>query len=65
MSRLTFSRGESWSIGGPQASLLGSPIVGKADGLSGSHNKYESDASPGRGGIFSVQISLNATGISD
>lgn len=42
--------GQSWSIGGKQKQTLSSPLVGAGDGLSGSHNKYESDASPGRGG---------------
>lgn len=28
---------------------LTSQILGAGDGLSGSHDKYESDASPGRG----------------
>lgn len=42
----------SWSIGGPQPSSLLSPLaglLGQPTGLSGSHNKYESDASPTRG----------------
>lgn len=42
--------GDTWSIGGKQPQTLTSPIIGPGDGLSGSHNKYESDASPGRGG---------------
>ncbi|KAK7443760.1 hypothetical protein VKT23_015543 [Stygiomarasmius scandens] len=38
-----------WSIGGSVHGLLG---IGSSDGLSGSHNKYESDASSGRGDAF-------------
>jgi hypothetical protein len=41
---------QTWSIGGPPPPLLGLPILGKGNGLSGSHNKYEADASAGRGG---------------
>ena len=45
----------SWSIGGaPPASLL-SPLgslIGEPTGLTGSHNKYENDASPGRGDLY-------------
>lgn len=41
---------QTWSIGGAPQPVLGLPILGKGDGLSGSHNKYEGDASPGRGG---------------
>ena len=44
-----FHSGDTWSIGGKQPQTLTSPILGAGDGLSGSHNKYESDASPGRG----------------
>ncbi|MCJ1235939.1 hypothetical protein MMC14_003914 [Varicellaria rhodocarpa] len=44
--------GETWSIGGPPPPNLITPVTGKADGLSGSHNKYESDASPGRGDYY-------------
>lgn len=39
-----------WSIGGKANAIIDLPILGPADGLSGSHNKYEGDASPGRGG---------------
>lgn len=57
--------GDTWSIGGKQPQTLISPIIGPGDGLSGSHNKYESDASPGRGGkqeasnLFFVPYLLN------
>ncbi|KAL9067670.1 MAG: hypothetical protein Q9161_006752 [Pseudevernia consocians] len=44
--------GDTWSIGGKQPQTLTSPIVGAGDGLSGSHNKYESDASPTRGDYY-------------
>ncbi|KAI9791138.1 MAG: hypothetical protein M1833_001697 [Piccolia ochrophora] len=42
---------QEWSIGGPQPRGI-IPIIGPADGLSGSHNKYEGDASPGRGDYY-------------
>ncbi|PQE08453.1 hypothetical protein CJF30_00005322 [Rutstroemia sp. NJR-2017a BBW] len=44
----------SWSIGGPpSASLLSSVgLLGTPQGLSGSHNKYESDASPTRPDLY-------------
>ena len=41
---------QTWSIGKAPPTVLGSPALGIGDGLSGSHNKYEGDASPGRGG---------------
>lgn len=43
----------SWSIGGEQSTLLGlTGLISKPQGLSGSHNKYESDSSPSRGDSF-------------
>lgn len=41
-----------WSIGGPDSavSLLG--LLGTPQGISGSHNKYEGDASPTRGDLY-------------
>ncbi|KAK0127152.1 hypothetical protein ONS96_006705 [Cadophora gregata f. sp. sojae] len=44
----------SWSIGGPPpAGLLGSVgLLGTPQGISGSHNKYESDASPSRPDLY-------------
>lgn len=47
-----------WSIGGAPEPILGLPILGKGDGLSGSHNKYEADASVSRGGM-SIRTRLN------
>lgn len=47
--------GTSWSIGGPPtASQIGglSGLLGQSYGISGSHNKYESDASPTRGDLY-------------
>lgn len=43
----------SYSIGGPVFSLtnLGG-LLGEPQGLSGSHNKYEGDASPTRGDLY-------------
>jgi hypothetical protein len=45
----------SWSIGGPpSASLLSvtAGLLGTPQGISGSHNKYESDASPTRPDLY-------------
>lgn len=45
--------GLQWSIGGPSNALpapLG--LLGQPQGISGSHNKYESDASPTRGDLY-------------
>lgn len=44
---------QQWSIGGPQngvSSVLG--ILGAGDGLTGSHNKYETDSSPMRPDLY-------------
>lgn len=49
-SKLITTSGRTWSIGGPQPQTIISPILGAGDGLSGSHNKYESDGSVTRGG---------------
>lgn len=45
---------QTWSIGGAPPPLPGLPIIGSGNGLSGSHNKYETDASPTRGGLFGL-----------
>ncbi|KAL8666770.1 MAG: hypothetical protein Q9202_001308 [Teloschistes flavicans] len=45
-------KGQTWSIGGKPAQTLTSPVLGAGDGLSGSHNKYESDSSPARGDFY-------------
>ncbi|MCJ1467783.1 hypothetical protein MMC07_006408 [Pseudocyphellaria aurata] len=42
----------TWSIGGKPKQLVNLPLVGPGDGLSGSHNKNEGDASPGRGDYY-------------
>ena len=44
--------GPEWSIGGPDSlvSVLG--LLGQPQGISGSHNKYEGDASPTRGDLY-------------
>jgi hypothetical protein len=45
----------SWSIGGPpSASLLSSTagLLGTPQGISSSHNKYESDVSPTRPDLY-------------
>lgn len=46
----------SFSIGGaPPAGLLGTlGLLGTPQGLSGSHNKYETDASPTRGDLYTT-----------
>ncbi|TVY51306.1 Aromatic peroxygenase-like protein [Lachnellula cervina] len=45
--------GLSWSIGGPvQSALSLGGLLGEPQGISGSHNKYESDASPTRGDLY-------------
>lgn len=41
-----------WSIGGPTKNVPTLPLLGTPQGISGSHNKYESDASPGRGDLY-------------
>lgn len=42
---------ETWSIGGPYTGALGG-LQGTPEGISFSHNAYESDASPARVSIF-------------
>lgn len=48
----------SWSIGGPPPPgllgglLEGVGLLGTPQGISGSHNKYESDVSPTRGDLY-------------
>jgi hypothetical protein len=44
----------SWSIGGPPTSGLLSSVglLGVSQGISGSHNKYESDVSPTRPDLY-------------
>lgn len=45
--------GLSWSIGGPSSKTLNlGGLLGTPQGISGSHNKYESDASPTRGDLY-------------
>ncbi|KAI5195675.1 Cloroperoxidase [Aureobasidium subglaciale] len=44
--------GLSWSIGGTPGPGIGGPLSGLGNGLSGSHNKYESDASPTRPDLY-------------
>lgn len=44
-----------WSIGGPtqnQGSGLTSGLLSQPQGISGSHNKYETDSSPTRGDLY-------------
>ena len=47
--------GLTWSIGGPSKANSGissGGLLGVPQGISGSHNKYESDASPSRGDLY-------------
>ncbi|KAL9528660.1 Dothistromin biosynthesis peroxidase [Sphaerulina musiva] len=44
--------GISWSIHGTPPPGVGGPLSGFGHGLSGSHNKYESDASPTRPDLY-------------
>lgn len=49
--------GLTWSIGGPAKQLsipLIGTVLGQPQGISGSHNKYECDASPTRGDLFTA-----------
>ncbi|KAH0340818.1 Cloroperoxidase, partial [Aureobasidium melanogenum] len=41
-----------WSIGGPTANVPSINLLGQPQGISGSHNKYEGDASPTRGDLY-------------
>lgn len=41
-----------WSIGGPTANVPSINLLGEPQGISGSHNKYESDVSPTRGDLY-------------
>lgn len=41
----------TWSIGGAYGTAL-SPLLGRPRGILGAHNKYEGDASPGRGDAY-------------
>ena len=47
--------GLEWSIGGPTP-LVAGPLadISEPEGISGSHNKYESDASPTRGDLYTA-----------
>lgn len=42
----------SWSIGGPTSLISSIAGLGTPQGISGSHNKYESDSSPTRGDLY-------------
>jgi hypothetical protein len=43
----------TWSIGGPDARVsIPLNLLGQPQGISGSHNKYEGDASPTRGDLY-------------
>ncbi|KAF2228837.1 Cloroperoxidase [Viridothelium virens] len=41
-----------WSIGGPTSLVSLGGLLGEPQGISGSHNKYEGDASPTRGDLY-------------
>jgi hypothetical protein len=43
----------TWSIGGPDPRVsIPLNLLGQPQGISGSHNKYEADASPTRGDLY-------------
>lgn len=43
----------AWSIGGPSSQLASLPVLlSTPQGISGSHNKYESDVSPTRPDLY-------------
>ncbi|KAK5940554.1 hypothetical protein PMZ80_006970 [Knufia obscura] len=42
----------SWSIGGPPGGSLLPGLLSQPQGISGSHNKYETDGSPTRGDLY-------------
>lgn len=44
--------GTSWSIGGTPGPGIGGPLARFGNGISGSHNKYDSDGSPTRGDLY-------------
>ena len=44
--------GLTWSIGGPYGDAIPLGLLGQPQGISGSHNKYESDVSPTRGDLY-------------
>lgn len=44
--------GLKWSIGGPDSRVGLSDLLGKPQGISGSHNKYEGDGSPTRCDLY-------------
>lgn len=44
--------GTSWSIGGTPGPGIGGPLSRFGNGISGSHNKYDTDASPTRGDLY-------------
>lgn len=44
--------GLSWSIHGTPGPGIGGPLSGLGNGISGSHNKYDSDGSPTRFDLY-------------
>ncbi|KAI9710050.1 MAG: hypothetical protein M1812_007514 [Candelaria pacifica] len=55
--------GQAWSIGKAQTQTIDLGLLGKGDGLSGSHNKYESDASVSRGDYYLYNGDVNSVRI--
>lgn len=45
-------QGTSWSIGGTPPAGVGGPLAHFGKGISGSHNRYEGDASPTRPDLY-------------
>lgn len=52
----------SWSIGGTPGAGIGGPLSSKGNGLSGSHNKYEGDASPTRPDLYEAGNNYKTVG---
>ena len=50
---------QTWSIGGPYAASLGGLLFSNPEGISWSHNAYESDASPARVSLCHFKKALN------
>ncbi|CAH0382737.1 unnamed protein product [Bemisia tabaci] len=52
LGAITSGNGFSWSIDGPPIGLASLGLLGKGLGLSNSHNRYETDASPTRADLY-------------
>jgi len=52
----------SWSIAGTPPAGVGGPLSSKGNGLTGSHNKYEGDASPTRPDLYEAGNNYKTVG---